>query len=60
MFTWIIRIAVFSFMWWTMAIPGTECHISPTIWSVIVLVYWFVNHPMHSKHTNVRSIKLWR
>jgi len=60
MFTWIIRIAVFCFMAWTMSIPGTECHISPTIWSVIILVYWYATHPMHNRPKPVRSINIWR
>jgi hypothetical protein len=48
MFTWMFRIALFCFMWWTMSIPGTECYISPGIWSCIILAYWFCTHPMHS------------
>jgi hypothetical protein len=48
MFTWMFRIALFCFMAWTMSIPGTECYISPGIWSCIILAYWFCTHPMHS------------
>jgi hypothetical protein len=47
MFTWIIRIAVFCFMAWTMSIPGTECYISPLHWSILIFIYWFATHPMH-------------
>ncbi len=60
MFTWIIRIAVFCFMLFTMSAEGTECYISPTIWSVIVLVYWYATHPMHNRPKPVRSINIWR
>jgi hypothetical protein len=48
MFTWILRLCLWAFMLWTMSIPGTECYISPQIWSLIVLTYWFCNHPMHT------------
>jgi hypothetical protein len=48
MFMWILRLCLWAFMLWTMSIPGTECYISPQIWSLIVLTYWFCNHPMHT------------
>lgn len=48
MFTWIIRLCVFAFMWFTMSAVGTEVYISPGIWSCIILAYWFCTHPMHN------------
>lgn len=51
MFTWMVRIALFCFMGWTMSIPNTECYISPPIWAFFIFLYWFCNHPMHTpKH----------
>lgn len=44
MFTWCLRIAIFSFMAWTMSIPGTECYIAPQYWTLAVLWYWYANH----------------
>lgn len=41
MFLWTVRICIFSFMAWTMSIPGTECYISPFVWSLLLLWYWF-------------------
>jgi len=45
MFVWIVRLCIFSFMFWTMSIPGTECYIAPHYWAIAVLWYWYAMQP---------------
>ena len=57
MFVWIVRLCVFSFMAWTMSIPGTECYIAPQYWSIAVLLYWFITRKQEKKNAN--RVRIW-
>lgn len=40
-FYWFCRLCWLAFALWTMSVPGTDAHVTPAIWLMLVAIYYY-------------------